>query len=174
MASSSNDLIPMPQAMLPIAKMRSLYRLDEVEKRLHRVKAQASRARRYRELSERLKELRVRSTVEDFRESVAARTEISCQLYWHNFKLNHLEKLVADVSAACELKTHERQAHWGERHDRRLRARRGHASRRQAQRGGHRPRPRGGRIDRRQRDHASAFRRVRPLFDGRHPRQLHP
>src|SRR5574343_1359495 len=37
MASSSNDLIPMPQAMLPIAKMRALYRLEEVEKRLNKL-----------------------------------------------------------------------------------------------------------------------------------------
>jgi len=83
--------------------------IDEVERRLQRVKAQASKARRYRELSERLKELRVRSTIEDYRASRGARTEISFRLYWGDLRLKDLDRLLAQVTERCDLHSRERQ-----------------------------------------------------------------
>ncbi len=85
--------------------------IAEVEKRLQRVKAQASKARRYRELSERLKDLRVRSAIEDYRESVMARADLSFQLHWSQFRLASLEGLLCDLSAALERRVAERAAY---------------------------------------------------------------
>ncbi|HVR74812.1 MAG TPA: chromosome segregation protein SMC [Planctomycetota bacterium] len=83
----------------------------EVEKRLQRVKAQASKARRYRELSGRLKDLRVRSAVTDYRESVASREAVSFRLHWCNFRIAQAEGLGAEVSRVLEARVAERRAH---------------------------------------------------------------
>lgn len=85
--------------------------IDEVEKRLHRVKAQASKARRHKDLSDRLRELRVRSTIEEYRESRDARAEISFRLHWHELQQRHLEALIGEVARACDEKSEQREAH---------------------------------------------------------------
>jgi chromosome segregation protein len=84
--------------------------VNEVEKRLQRVKAQASKARRYRELSERLKYLRVRLAIGDYRESVLSRADVSFRLFWCNSQLAALEKVLEQLSASLASKTNEREA----------------------------------------------------------------
>jgi chromosome segregation protein len=83
----------------------------EVEKRLARVKAQASRARRYRTLSERLKYHRIRLGIEDYRKSVQDRVNLAFRLHWSTFRLGELEKLVAVLNAVLEEKSTERREH---------------------------------------------------------------
>ena len=83
----------------------------EVDKRLQRVKAQASKARRYRELSERLKDLRVRSALDDYRESVAARAEISFRLHWSQFRIDLIEGLIFELQSAADRRGAERTEH---------------------------------------------------------------
>jgi chromosome segregation protein len=83
--------------------------VDEVEKRIQRLKAQASKARRYRRLSDRLKELRVRLALEDFRESVLSSADISFRLYWCKFNLESLEELLDRLGRGLEKRSAERQ-----------------------------------------------------------------
>jgi len=84
--------------------------VDEVEKRLGRVKAQASRARRFRELSDRLKELRIRSAIEDCRESIRQRADLSFRIYWLGAEARHLEGVGAMISQVLEEKAAGRRA----------------------------------------------------------------
>jgi chromosome segregation protein len=83
--------------------------VDEVEKRLQRVKAQASRARRYRELNDRLKALRVRAAIEDYGQSVNARADLSFRLHWADSRERRIQGLVAEVSSVLDLNAAERR-----------------------------------------------------------------
>jgi chromosome segregation protein len=83
--------------------------IDEVEKRIHRVKVQAGRARKYREYSERLKELRVRIALEDYTRSVEARAEISFGLFWASHRAARLEDLAGRLSTARAGRAAQRQ-----------------------------------------------------------------
>lgn len=83
--------------------------VDEVDKRLQRVKAQASKARRHRELTERLKELRVRSTLDEWKGSLRARADLSFRLSWCDLRLADLDSLIASASEACAAKARERR-----------------------------------------------------------------
>src|SRR2546425_654200 len=51
--------------------------IDEVEKRMHRVKVQAGKARKYREHFDRLRELRVQAALREFSASLTEREELS-------------------------------------------------------------------------------------------------
>jgi len=83
----------------------------EVEKRLARVKTQASRARRYRALSEGLKYHRIRLGIEDYRKSVEDRVNLAFRLHWNTFRLGELEKLREALNTALEAKGAERREH---------------------------------------------------------------
>ncbi len=83
--------------------------LQEVEKRVQRLKAQASRARRYRVLSDKLKELRIRAAVADYRDSVQKRTDLAFRLHWAQFQIDRLEGLIAELTEKLELRSRERQ-----------------------------------------------------------------
>lgn len=85
--------------------------IAEVEKRLQRVKAQASKARRYREVNDRLKELKIRLALDDYRESVVSRADISFRLHWAGFRVGFLEGLLAELLEASDAKGRERSAH---------------------------------------------------------------
>jgi chromosome segregation protein len=76
--------------------------LAELEKQIRRVKAQALRAQRYKELSERLRELRVRLALEDYHKSLEARVGLSVGLYWAGFRLATIEDLMARLRTAAE------------------------------------------------------------------------
>ncbi len=56
--------------------------IDEVEKRMHRVKVQAGKARRYREHFDRLRDLRVECAREDCRASIEERIEVTCRRFF--------------------------------------------------------------------------------------------
>ncbi|HZN59592.1 MAG TPA: chromosome segregation protein SMC [Planctomycetota bacterium] len=85
--------------------------IAEVEKRLQRVKAQASKARRYRELSERLKDLRIRCAIEDYRESVHVRSEVSFRLHWIAFQQERLESALSLLGDNVRKTEAQRAAH---------------------------------------------------------------
>ena len=86
--------------------------IEEIEKRVTRVKAQASKARRYRRLSERLKEHKVRLSIEDYRESVLATSDTGFRLYWCEFQVSQLEKALAAVQERLTQQQTERA--WSE------------------------------------------------------------
>ena len=65
--------------------------LDEVEKQIRRVKAQASKARRYKEHSDRLKELRIRLALEDYRSLSESKSTVESELRWSSYRLSLLE-----------------------------------------------------------------------------------
>ena len=71
--------------------------IQEVEKRVQRLKAQASKARRYRVLVETLKELRIRAAAADYRDSVEARTDLAFRLHWAQFQVGRLEGVVREL-----------------------------------------------------------------------------
>jgi len=83
--------------------------IDEVEKRIRRVKAQASKARRYREHSHRLQDLRVRMALEDYGKSVEGRTGLSFRLWWLRQRAERLEKLAARLNAGLDEQLEERR-----------------------------------------------------------------
>lgn len=84
--------------------------LEEVDKRVTRLKAQASKARRYRRYSERLKELRVRAAVEGFKKSLETRTEVACRLYWSQFQIRRAESVLAALNSALDAQARDRQS----------------------------------------------------------------
>ena len=84
--------------------------IQEVEKRVQRLKAQAGRARRYRVLVEKLKELRIRTAVVDYKESVRARTDLAFDLYWAQFQIDRLEALGGELTDKLEARSRERQS----------------------------------------------------------------
>ena len=84
--------------------------VDEVEKRVQRLKAQASKARRYRAHAERLKELRVRAAVEDFKTSVSARTDLSFRRHWAEFQIRRLDSVTERLGERLEERVRGRQA----------------------------------------------------------------
>ena len=83
--------------------------IDEVEKRIRRVKAQASKARRYREYSERLQDLRVRMALEDWVQSTEGRADLSFQLYWLDQKMARFEDLLGRLSKGLDQQIAERE-----------------------------------------------------------------
>lgn len=82
--------------------------IDEVEKRIRRVKIQAGRARKYREYSDRLRELRIRLALEEFVGSVEGRADISFGLHWCGVRLEHLEGLIGRLAAGLDCQTEAR------------------------------------------------------------------
>jgi chromosome segregation protein len=84
--------------------------LDEVEKRVRRVKVQAAKARRYRAYDEQLKELRIRVAVEDYRRSAQGRTELAFQLWWVRHSAERAERLLQRLSRALDEHALRRQA----------------------------------------------------------------
>ena len=83
--------------------------IQEVEKRVQRLKAQASKARRYRALVEKLKELRIRSAAADYRDSVEARTDLAFRLHWAQFQIDRLEGVVRELTEKLELRSRDRE-----------------------------------------------------------------
>ncbi|MBN1444336.1 MAG: chromosome segregation protein SMC, partial [Planctomycetes bacterium] len=83
--------------------------IDEVEKRIRRVKAQASKARRYKEYSDRLKDLRVRIALEEYHESVKARAGLSFRLYWAGHRIGRQEDLERRLHEGLERHVSARQ-----------------------------------------------------------------
>ena len=65
--------------------------VTELEKRRQRVKIQAGRARKFREYSDRLKELQIRLAIEDFSSSVAERADLSYGKFYLDFKISRLD-----------------------------------------------------------------------------------
>lgn len=76
--------------------------IDEVEKRIRRVKAQASKARRYQEHSDRLKELRIRTALEEYEGSVSQRAALSFGLWWTNHRVGRHEDVERRLAAGLE------------------------------------------------------------------------
>jgi chromosome segregation protein len=76
--------------------------IEEVEKRIQRVKNQARKARRFRALSERLKELRLRAAIEDYRVSVRASEDNSFRLAWSDFQCGRLDAVLEELEARLQ------------------------------------------------------------------------
>ncbi len=69
--------------------------IDEVEKRMHRVKAQAGKARRYREHFDRLRTLRIECAREDYRASIDERIDLTCRRFFCDRRVLRQEDLLA-------------------------------------------------------------------------------
>ncbi len=83
--------------------------LDEVARRVQRLKSQASKAKRYRRYSDRLKELRVRAALESYKKSLHVRTDVSARLHWCHFSIRRLESLLARLQAKLDDRAQKRQ-----------------------------------------------------------------
>jgi chromosome segregation protein len=99
--------------------------IDEVEKRMHRLKVQAGKARRYREHYDRLRALRVRAALEDYRSLIEERAIVSSSRFLAEFRLARLDDVARRLGEALEAKRAERRAIEGRLTD--LRARLGDA-----------------------------------------------
>ncbi len=82
--------------------------IDEVEKRKHRVKVQAGKARRYREHFDRLRSLRIRVALEDYRVLLDERIELSSSRFLADFRIGRLEKTLGRLQKGLEVKRAER------------------------------------------------------------------
>ena len=76
--------------------------IEEVEKRIQRVKNQARKARRFRALSERLKELRLRAAIDDYRVSVRAGEDNSFRLAWSEFQCGRLDAVLEELEGRLQ------------------------------------------------------------------------
>ena len=83
--------------------------LEEVSKRVRRLKSQASKARRYRRYTDRLKELRIRVAVDGYRSSVETRAMISGELYWLQFQMDRAEDVFRQLTNGLSTRGQERQ-----------------------------------------------------------------
>ena len=83
--------------------------ISELERRRHRVKIQAGKARNYREYSDRLRELRVRLAVEDYRASVTERAELTYRMFFLDFEIQQLDETLARLRAGLEEYTAKRR-----------------------------------------------------------------
>jgi len=83
--------------------------IDEVEKRIHRVKVQAGRARRYRQHYERLRALRIRAALEDYRLLLGERVEVSSSRFLAEFRMGRLEDLLRRLQQGLDRKRDERR-----------------------------------------------------------------
>ncbi len=84
--------------------------IEEVEKRVQRLKQQASKARRFRRLTSRLKELRVRGAVADYRDSLEARVALAFRLHWAQFQTDRLERVLAALGDKLAERLADREA----------------------------------------------------------------
>jgi chromosome segregation protein len=83
--------------------------LSELERRRHRVKIQAGKARHYREYSDRLRELRVRLAVEDYRASMTERAELTYRKFFLDFEIERLDDTLARLRVGLEEYSAERR-----------------------------------------------------------------
>jgi len=83
--------------------------VDEVGKRIRRVKSQATKAKNYREMSDLLKELRVRTALEDYHDSLESRVGVSFGLYWANHSIASLDALEGRLHGGLEEQLKKRQ-----------------------------------------------------------------
>ena len=83
--------------------------IDEVGKRVRRVKAQASKARRYRAYAERIKELRVRIALEAYLGSLDEGSRLTTRLDAVLAQISELEQELERLAASIELKRGERE-----------------------------------------------------------------
>ncbi|MCZ6794463.1 MAG: chromosome segregation protein SMC [Planctomycetota bacterium] len=83
--------------------------VDEGEKRIRRVKLQATKARKYKEHSDRLKELRVRVALEDYHQSVEERTDLAFGLYWAKARAGRLADLERRLASGLDDHLEKRQ-----------------------------------------------------------------
>ena len=74
----------------------------ELEKQCHRVRIQAGKARRYREYSERLRNLRLRLAVEDFCSGVEERAELTSERYCLDFHIRRSEGILHQLRTGLE------------------------------------------------------------------------
>ncbi|MCH2579858.1 MAG: AAA family ATPase, partial [Planctomycetes bacterium] len=83
--------------------------IDEVGKRVRRVKAQASKARRYRAYAERIKELRGRIALESYLGSLDEGARLTTSLDAVLAQISELEQELERLAASIELKRGERE-----------------------------------------------------------------
>ena len=76
--------------------------IAELERRRHRVKIQAGKARHYREYSDRLRELRVRLAIEDYRSSVTERADLTYQIFYLDFEIAKLDRTLRRLRGGLE------------------------------------------------------------------------
>ncbi len=84
--------------------------ISELEKRERRVKSQASKARRYREHSERLKDLKVRIAIDEFSGSMTERAELTFQKYRLDLEIENTKNLLERLRKGLEVQSNDRQA----------------------------------------------------------------
>ena len=83
--------------------------IDEVGKRVRRVKAQASKARRYRAYAERIKDLRVRISLEAYIGSLDEGSRLTTSLETVLGRISELEGELEGLAASIEAKRAERE-----------------------------------------------------------------
>ena len=83
--------------------------IDEVAKRVRRVKTQASKARRYRAYAERIKELRVRIALDAYKGSMDEGSRLSSSLDNVLGRISGLEDELSSLAASIESKRSERE-----------------------------------------------------------------
>jgi chromosome segregation protein len=83
--------------------------IDEVEKRMHRLKVQAGKARRFREHFDRLRLLRVRAALQDYRALLAERCELSAGRFLSDGRLARLADVLRRLKEALAGRQSERR-----------------------------------------------------------------
>jgi chromosome segregation protein len=83
--------------------------IDEVEKRIHRVKVQAGKARKYREYYDRLRSLRVKAALADYRSSIAERVDLTSLRLFADQRLARKEELLGRLREGLERHRAERR-----------------------------------------------------------------